>query len=31
VKTHPDEIDVDEDSWLRSRGWALSIALIALP
>jgi aminoglycoside phosphotransferase (APT) family kinase protein len=25
------ELDVDEDTWARGRGWALSIALVALP
>ena len=26
-----DELDVDDATWLRGRGWALSIAVIALP
>jgi aminoglycoside phosphotransferase (APT) family kinase protein len=26
-----DELDVDEATWARGRGWALSVGLIALP
>ena len=26
-----DELGVDDDTWARGRGWALSIGLIALP
>ena len=25
------DLDVDDDTWARGRGWALSVALVALP
>lgn len=30
-QTYRDTLEVDDDTWARGRGWALSVALIALP